>query len=171
MRKKKNYSQENDTQENSNSSDKYAVTGESEYTREQTIPVDEDEVLSERHYTFDAIDQLGKRHLRAREPRSGPVSGDPEERSQRSDQMIETDVRAALYRSTVVDARDIDVVVKEGEVTLRGAVNSPQEIKLAQEVIERVPGVRSISNEIQVRVSRKSTPNPKGLIDNITGLN
>jgi hypothetical protein len=169
--RRKDYSEDNDSQENTNSQEKYAATGESEYSREHAIPVDEDEVLSERHYTFDGLNQLGKRQLRAREPRSGPVSAEPEARSQRSDETIKADVKAAIYRRTVVDACGIEVLVKRGLVTLLGVVNYPDEIKMAKETIEQVPGVRYIRNEIRARSSEASRPNPRGLIDNITGMN
>jgi hypothetical protein len=72
MTKKKNYSSDKSTQENTDPFDKYVSTGESEFSRDSIIPLDEDEVLSERHFRLGPIESYGKRKLRAREARSAP---------------------------------------------------------------------------------------------------
>lgn len=169
-----NYSRDRDTEENYNPNDKYAVTGESEYSRESTIPFDQDEVLSERHYSFSPMEMHGRKQSRAREPRSEPSSfrGIGPKNYKRSDSMIKENVNETLYRSTAVDATDIEVFVNGGTVTLKGIVDSREQKKMAEYAIEHLAGVSDVFNELRVRKD-ESPPksSPHGLMDNITGMN
>lgn len=177
MARNSNYSRDRDTQENFNPDEKYSVTGESEYSRESTIPYDQDEVLSERHYTFSPLELHGRKHYRSREPRSEPylgenMSGKGPKGYRRSDEMIKEDVSLALYRSPAVDASDIEVFVNGGTVTLKGSVKDRDQKKMAEYTVEGLPGVRDVFNEIRIRTDDElRRPSPNGLIDNITGLN
>jgi osmotically-inducible protein OsmY len=172
-----NYSQDRDTDENFNYDDKYSVTGESEFSRESTIPYDEDEVLSERHYTFGPLENISKKRTRSRESRSEPYTrtsfrGKGPKGYRRSDQMIHDDVGEALYRSSEVDASNIEVFVERGVVTLKGFVADRDQKKMAEATVENLTGVEDIYNEIRVRGEPRSiVQNKNGLIDNITGLN
>ncbi len=171
-----NYSRDRKTEENLNTDEKYSQTGESEFSRESTIPVDEDEVLSERHYTFSNLEKISKRYSRSRHPRSEPR--DPSYRGRgprgyrRSDETIQEDVCRALYRSGQVDASEIEVVVRKGEVTLKGWVETQAQKDLAESAVENLSGIEAIFNEIRVRVKgAPEKPSPFGLTNNITGLN
>ena len=59
-----------------------------------------------------------------------------------------------------VDASDIEVEVKDGEVTLKGTVEERWMKRLAEDIAEVVPGVHDVHNQIRVK---------GGLIDKIIG--
>lgn len=178
----KNYVTKGSTQENFNTDDKYSVTGESEFSRESTIPYDQDEVLSERHYNFTntpfkGSENLGRDRVRVREhdPRDLPnYRGRGPKGYRRTDEMILADVSEALYRSSIVDATDIEVFVSSGVVTLKGYVQTRDQKKYAESTVEHLAGVEDVYNEIHVRGTKK-TEDAKlgrfGLTNNITGLN
>lgn len=70
---------------------------------------------------------------------------------ERSDEKIKDEVCEFLYRSGAIDASDIDVDVKDGEVTLKGWVNDREEKKEAEICIENIPGVNDVFNELHLR--------------------
>lgn len=169
------YSQDRDSQENYNNNDKYSITGESEFSRESTIPFDQDEVMSERHYTFGPLENISRRHFRTREKRSEPQRFDYRGRGpkgyRRSDETIKEDVSEALYRSSEVDASDIEISVENGIVTLKGFVVDRNQKRLAEETIENLSGIDDVFNELRVRDGQDSKPGKYGLMNNITGMN
>ncbi|MGK6311720.1 BON domain-containing protein [Neorhizobium sp. DT-125] len=61
---------------------------------------------------------------------------------------LESAVSDALASAGGVDASDVTVTVKDGEVTLMGTVQVPEEIGRAEEVALGVPGVTAVRNEI-----------------------
>jgi osmotically-inducible protein OsmY len=73
----------------------------------------------------------------------------------RSDDRIKEEVSEMLSRDHNVDASDIEVEVKEGEVTLTGTIPERSMKHLAEECAERTSGVRDVIN--QLRVKREST--------------
>ena len=181
MTTKKNYSDDRSSQENVNPFDKYVNTGESEFSRDSTVPLDQDEVLTERHYTFSELESYGKRKIRAREARSAPpplnknvkgFRGKGPKNFMRSDEKIKDDASEALYRNTHVDASRIEVFVTKGVVTLKGFVNDREQKKMAEAAIDHLPGVEDVFNEIHLKASSEELQkSPRGLIDNITGMN
>jgi len=171
-----NYSQDRDSQEDYNFNDKYSVTGESEFSRESTVPYDQDEVLSERHYTFGPLENISRKHYRSREPRSEPLTdhrGRGPKGYRRSDETIKEDACEALYRSSEVDATNIEVFVQNGIVTLKGFVEDRNQKRMAENAIENLAGIDDVYNELRVRSGDdKATKLGKhGLMDNITGMN
>lgn len=68
----------------------------------------------------------------------------------RSDDRIHEDVCEALSYNPQVDASEVDVKVKEGEVTLMGTVNERRMKRLIEETVENVSGVRDVNNQIRV---------------------
>lgn len=72
----------------------------------------------------------------------------------RSDDRIREDISDRLTDDPRVDASEISVQVKEGEVTLAGTVESRDQKRRAEDVAESVSGVREVSNEL--RVNRES---------------
>ena len=86
----------------------------------------------------------------------------------RSDERIREMVCEALTDHDGVDASNIDVVVKNCEVTLSGTVEDRQQKRLAEDVVERCPGVKDVSNQLKVgshaqsQSSSQSTGNPNG---------
>jgi hypothetical protein len=150
----KNYSSDHQTQENINFSEKYDATGESEFSRDLTLPFDQNEVLSERHYHLSPLGIYGKKRLRINR---NLIQSEPGHRGKgpkgykRSDDKIKDDVNEHLYRSTAVDASEIEVFVKDGIVTLKGSVKSRNQKVMAEDAIEYVPGVKDIFNEMIIR--------------------
>lgn len=69
----------------------------------------------------------------------------------RSDKRIREDVCEALRDSYRVDATDIDVLVKDGCVFLRGTVNSRQAKREAEYAIENVRSINDVRNELRIR--------------------
>lgn len=74
----------------------------------------------------------------------------------RSDQRIEEDVNEELTRHGGVDASQIQVSVKDGEVTLSGTVNSRAEKRLAEDCIENCSGVKQVHNQLRVQAQDQS---------------
>jgi hypothetical protein len=70
---------------------------------------------------------------------------------QRSDERIREDVCESLARHPEVDASDIDVKVQNCEVTLTGNVTEREAKRIAEDVVERVFGVKDVQNQIKVK--------------------
>ncbi len=56
-----------------------------------------------------------------------------------------------LTQNSWVDASEIEIDVKDGEVTLSGTVQSRDEKRRAEDVAERVSGVHDVHNQIRVQ--------------------
>lgn len=69
---------------------------------------------------------------------------------QRSDENIRERVCDMLERDHDVDASEIEVTVKEGMVTLSGKVDQRSTKRRAEDIIENIPGVKDVKNEITV---------------------
>jgi hypothetical protein len=68
----------------------------------------------------------------------------------RSDDRIKEDVCERLTQDPHVDASEIEVQVKEGEVTLTGSVENRDQKRRAEDVIENLSGVREVNNQLRV---------------------
>ncbi len=68
----------------------------------------------------------------------------------RSDERIKEDVNDRLSDDPHVDASEIDVAVQGCEVTLTGTVNSRQEKRHAEDLAERISGVKNVENRLRV---------------------
>lgn len=147
------YSRDRDTEEDKEFFDKYAATGESEWSRGSTTPFDQDVILSERHY------QLGHTSYDRPSQFSRPIprdyAGVGPLNYRRSDVRILDDSSDALYRSPEVDASDIEVSVKDGVVTLKGTVESRVEKKVAEMAVEGLPGVVDVDNRLVIEKPRR----------------
>ena len=69
----------------------------------------------------------------------------------RGDERILEDVCDRLTDDPRIDASDIDIQVKEGEVTLSGSVRTRDEKRFTEDLVERISGVRDVSNNLKVR--------------------
>ena len=69
---------------------------------------------------------------------------------QRSDERIRENVCEALSDDDRVDASNIEVTVKNGEVTLSGLVPDRETKRLAEDCIENLSGVKDVQNNIRV---------------------
>jgi hypothetical protein len=88
----------------------------------------------------------------------GRFSGHGPRGYQRSDERICEDACELLTRHGEIDAREMDVEVHSATVILRGTVDSGRTRRLAEELIEDIPGVRDVQNEL--RVNRQSAYRP-----------
>jgi osmotically-inducible protein OsmY len=70
----------------------------------------------------------------------------------RTDEAIQTDVLEELKWDAHVRPNEIGVAVKDGIVTLTGWVDSFLKKMAAQEAAHRVPGVKAVANDIEVRL-------------------
>jgi osmotically-inducible protein OsmY len=178
MPNNKNYSNDKNTLENINSNDKYSVTGESEFSRDSTIPFDQDEVLSERNYSIGEMERIGRSNyqskVRENEIKESKERGRGPQGFRRTDETIKEDVSEALYRCTEVDASNIQVEVHLGNVTIKGFVDYIEQKIAAGKAIEKLAGIEEIYNELRVPgydSSGKNKPSKYGLMNNITGMN
>jgi osmotically-inducible protein OsmY len=67
-----------------------------------------------------------------------------------SDDQIYDNVRRKLASDPVVKGGALQVDVKAGVVTLRGAVESDKQKQKAEKLAKKVHGVKSVSNELTV---------------------
>ncbi|HKY31691.1 MAG TPA: BON domain-containing protein [Candidatus Polarisedimenticolia bacterium] len=68
----------------------------------------------------------------------------------RSDREIREDVEDALDKHARLDADDLDIEVRNGDVTLRGDLESQHARELASDIAKSVAGVRRVSSDLQV---------------------
>jgi hypothetical protein len=71
----------------------------------------------------------------------------------RGDERIREDVCDRLTEEPRIDASDIEVQVKAGEVMLTGSVRTREEKRFTEDVVERLVGVREVNNNLKVRPS------------------
>jgi BON domain len=80
----------------------------------------------------------------------------------RSDQRIWEDVNECLTENAYIDATDIEVQVKEGEVTLTGAVEDRRSKRLAEDLAESVTGVKEVHNQLSSHSRQHSWAGEEG---------
>lgn len=68
----------------------------------------------------------------------------------RADESVYADVCEALTDDSEVDATNIEVSVKDGEVTLSGEVRSREEKRRAEDIADRIAGVRDVHNTLKI---------------------
>ncbi|HEY8494696.1 MAG TPA: BON domain-containing protein [Myxococcota bacterium] len=89
--------------------------------------------------------------------RTGPHAGKGPKNYRRSDERILDDVCQALERHPAIDASEIEVSCRNGEITLTGSVDTRRTRRLAEEVIEDLPGVRDVHNQLRAIPSAGQT--------------
>jgi osmotically-inducible protein OsmY len=75
---------------------------------------------------------------------------------QRSDERIKEQLSDRLMDDDNIDATEITIEVKNGEVTLNGTVNSREEKRAAEDLAERSPGVREVQNHLRINQKMSS---------------
>ena len=80
----------------------------------------------------------------------GQFSGRGPRGYRRSDERIREDVCQCLTDDDHIDASNIEVAVKDREVTLTGTVTSRMQKRHAEDLIEGLPGVHDVINSIRV---------------------
>jgi hypothetical protein len=78
----------------------------------------------------------------------------------RSDNRIREDVSDRLLEDHDVDASDITVEVKDGDVTLTGTVATREQKRRAEELVERTTGVSEVANNLRVNREWERAPQP-----------
>lgn len=81
----------------------------------------------------------------------GPYVGRGPQGYKRSDERIMEDVNERLTQHGQLDAFQINVQVKDGEVTLSGTVNNRQAKRLAEDIAESCSGVKEVQNQLRVK--------------------
>jgi len=88
----------------------------------------------------------------ARDKSDGTVAPTDQGESE-SDRRITADIRKALLSMKLsTNAQNCKVITKDGVVTLRGPVASQSEKDLIAAAAQSVTGVRSVTNELEVKV-------------------
>lgn len=79
---------------------------------------------------------------------------------QRSDARIMEDVCDRLAAAPDVDASEIEVTVRGGEVTLSGMVMDRHQKRRSEDVIDSITGVREVHNNLRVSTGGSPGPSP-----------
>lgn len=70
----------------------------------------------------------------------------------KADREITQGVRKSIMRQELsMNAKNIKVITRNGEVTLRGPVNSTSEVEQIVQMAKAVPGVKTLKNELEVK--------------------
>ncbi len=88
----------------------------------------------------------------------GPYSGMGPKGYRRSDDRLREEIISRMTQHGQLDARDIDVEVKNGEATLRGSVNSRREKRIARDIADSVSGVFDVHNELGINRQGQEQP-------------
>lgn len=83
-------------------------------------------------------------------PWNGPYAGRGPRGFRRSDERIADEIHDRLERHGWIDATEIEVEVREGEVTLGGRVPDRRMRRDAEDVVEAISGVRHVRNDLRV---------------------
>jgi hypothetical protein len=82
--------------------------------------------------------------------RTGRFAGRGPKGYTRSDDRIREDVSERLARHNDIDASDIDLDVKNGEVSLKGTVDSRRTKRMVEDVCDECHGVSQVHNQLRV---------------------
>jgi osmotically-inducible protein OsmY len=75
----------------------------------------------------------------------------------RSDERLREEVSDRLMADDQIDASEIEVTVKDGEVTLTGTVEDRSAKRRAEDIAEQVMGIRDVMNQIRVEYGSGQT--------------
>jgi hypothetical protein len=78
----------------------------------------------------------------------------------RSDERIREEVNERLTAHPDIDAYEIEVTVRDGEVTLTGSVDDRETKRKAEDVADNVSGVKEVHN--QLRIQQPATTGQQG---------
>jgi hypothetical protein len=88
----------------------------------------------------------------------GPFTGKGPKGYKRSDDRIKEDVCECLTEHGDIDASDLDVQVREGEVTLSGTVSDRRQKRMVEDAVEQRMGVGHVQNNIRVKNGSADRP-------------
>ena len=69
----------------------------------------------------------------------------------RSDERITEDINEELTQDHELDASDVSVEVKDGEVTLKGSVPDRESKRRAEDLAESCSGVKDVLNQLRIK--------------------
>jgi hypothetical protein len=87
----------------------------------------------------------------------GPHSGRGPKGYQRSDERVREDICDRLTEHGHIDASEIEVTVKNGEVTLNGSVENRQMKHMIEDLVDAVGGVKDVQNHLRVAKSEEGS--------------
>lgn len=93
---------------------------------------------------------------------TGPFKGRGPKGYRRSDDRVREDVCERLTDDSRVDASEIEVNVKDCEVTLSGSVRTREEKRRAEDLTENVSGVKDVHNTLRVTSEAAGTSEATG---------
>jgi osmotically-inducible protein OsmY len=99
--------------------------------------------------SFFGDDDAARRNQRD-ERYAGQHAGRGPKDYKRSDERIREDINDRLTDDAHLDATEISVAVKDGEVTLSGKVQQRQDKRRAEDLAERSSGVKHVQNNLRV---------------------
>ena len=88
----------------------------------------------------------------------GACGGTPERESTGEyidDSVITTKIKAAFVQDGLVDAHEVEVDTFKGNVQLSGVADSQAEINRAVQIAGKVPGVKSVRNDLRLKPGAK----------------
>jgi osmotically-inducible protein OsmY len=72
---------------------------------------------------------------------------------EKSNELLAKEVEFACYKTDAIEIKNIKISAKDGEITLSGKVRSRAEKLLAERISKEVPGVKSVNNELEVKLN------------------
>ncbi len=111
---------------------------------------------------FEPSGDFGRSHARAsrsrsigrdRDPSQGRFTGRGPKGYQRSDERLREDVCDRLTVDSEIDASNIEVSVRDGEVTLDGSVPDRFMKRASEDCIENISGVKQVHNRVRVEAN------------------
>jgi hypothetical protein len=100
----------------------------------------------------------GAPELTSDEPASRSYAGVGPKGYQRPDERIWEDVCELLMRHDQLDASQIEVKVKNGEVTLQGMVESRWAKRLTEDLADSISGVKDVINQLRINQEPAGQP-------------
>lgn len=92
----------------------------------------------------------------------GPHRGKGPKNYSRSIERIKEDASDRLADDSLIDASNIDLTVKDGELILSGTVETRFEKRRAENLVESVSGVRDVQNNLRVKGNKTTIPDTFG---------
>jgi hypothetical protein len=86
---------------------------------------------------------------------SGPHTGKGPRNFKRSDERLNEEISERLMQHGQIDASNIDVEVRGGEVYLRGEVDDRQTKRMAEDILDDVMGITEVHNELRISRGRQ----------------
>jgi osmotically-inducible protein OsmY len=87
----------------------------------------------------------------------GPFTGIGPKNYRRSDDRIKEEICERLTHHGQINARQIEIHVQDGEVTLEGQVDSRHMKRLAELTVENIRGIKDIHNRLKMREQQRSS--------------